>query len=121
MLFLDNKEVDRLNIAEELRGRPVTDISISGSGMGKTQSEAVATSLENMRRLQTILITGSLPVKLNVVQTSNISPVVGEAFLKNSILVGLLAILAVSLVILIRYRRWDVSLPILMTCAGRSR
>ncbi|MEK6961132.1 MAG: hypothetical protein AABX47_08230 [Nanoarchaeota archaeon] len=118
VLFLDNKEVDRLNIAEELRGRPVTDISISGSGMGKTQSEAVATSLENMRRLQTILITGSLPVKLNVVQTSNISPVVGEAFLKNSILVGLLAILAVSLVILIRYRRWDVSLPILMTCAG---
>lgn len=118
VLFLDNKEVDRLNIAEELRGRPVTDISISGSGIGKTQSEAVATSLENMRRLQTILITGSLPVKLNVVQTSNISPVVGEAFLKNSILVGLLAILAVSLVILIRYRRWDVSLPILMTCAG---
>ena len=118
VLYLDNKEVDRLNIAEELRGRPVTDISISGSGSGPSQSTAVENALQNMRRLQTILITGSLPVKLDIVQTSNVSPVVGEAFMKNSLLVGVLALIAVALVIMIRYRRWQVSVPMLMTGLG---
>ena len=118
VLYLDNKEVDRLNIAEELRGRPVTDISISGSGSGPSQSAGIENALQNMRRLQTILITGSLPVKLNVVQTSNVSPVVGEAFMKNSLLVGILALVAVALVIMIRYRRWQVSVPMLMTGLG---
>lgn len=118
VLFLDNKEVDRLNIAEELKGRPVTDISISGSGSGSSQAAALENTLSNMRRLQTILITGSLPVKLNIVQTSNISPVVGDAFLKNSLLMGFLALIAVSLVIFLRYRRWQVSLPMIFTGLG---
>jgi len=96
----------------------VTDISISGSGAGKTQSDAMGNALENMRRLQTILITGSLPVKLNIVQTSNISPQVGDTFLKNSLLVGVLALLSVAVVIFIRYHHWQVSLPMLFTGLG---
>ena len=118
MLYLDDKEVDRLNIAEDLRGRAVTDISISGSGSGKTQQDAVTNALENMKRLQTILITGSLPVKLNIVDLETVSPTLGETFLQTSILVGLLSLLVVGVIIFIRYRTLKLSIPIMFTCAA---
>ena len=68
-----------------------------------------------MKRLQTILITGSLPVKLNIVKTDAISPILGEEFVKNAILMSLLAILAVAIVIGIRYRKFIIAIPILIT------
>lgn len=111
-LYLDDVLVDSLNIGVELRGRPVTDIAISGSGTGTTQQEAIANALKNMKRLQTILITGSLPVKLKIVKTDTISPILGESFVKNSTLVGLIAILAVSLTIFLRYHRLKISIPL---------
>ena len=114
-LFLDNAQVDELNIGSDLKGRAVTDIQISGSGVGTTQQEAVFNSLENMKRLQTILITGSLPVKLNIVKTDNISPVLGEEFIRSALIIGLLAILAVFVVVLVRYRKLKIALPIIIT------
>jgi preprotein translocase subunit SecD len=114
-LFLDDKHVDTLNIGAELKGRAVTDISISGSGLGRTQQEAVYNALENMKRLQTILVTGSLPVKLGIVKTDNISPILGEDFVKNAMFMGLFAIIAVSVVMFIRYRKWQLITPIIVT------
>jgi len=113
-LFLDDAEVDQLQISEDLRGRAVTEISISGSGSGPTEQEALFNTLENMKRLQTILITGSLPVKLNIVQTNNLSPALGKEFLENAIWVGIFAILAVALIVLIRYRTLKVALPVVI-------
>ena len=113
--YLDDAQVDELNIGADLKGRPATDIQISGMGAGTTQQEAIFDALKNMKRLQTILITGSLPVKLNIVQTENLSPILGEEFVKNAILVGLLAIIAVSLVVLIRYKKISVAVPLLFT------
>jgi preprotein translocase subunit SecD len=84
-------------------------------GAGATQQEAVFDALKNMKRLQTILITGSLPVKLEIVQTENLSPILGDEFVRNALLVGLLAILAVSLVVLLRYRKVSVAGPLLFT------
>lgn len=115
VLFLDNAKVDELNIAADLKGRATTDIAISGSGIGSTRQEAVFNALENMKRLQTILITGSLPVKLDVVKTDAISPIFGEEFIKNSILIGLLALLAVAIVIFARYRKISVVVPMTIT------
>jgi len=115
VFFLDDAEVDRLNIGVDLKGRAVTDIQISGSGAARTEQEAVFDALNNMKRLQTILITGSLPVKLNIVKTDNLSPMLGDEFVRNALFVGLLAILAVSLVVFIRYRRLAVTIPLLLT------
>ena len=112
LLYLDDKEVDKLRIGCELQGRATTDIQISGSGIGRTEQEAMTITLENMKRLQTIIITGSLPVKLEVVKLDTISPTLGEEFLKNVILVGVLALLAVVAVIFIRYRKLKISLPL---------
>lgn len=114
LFYLDNSLVDELNIAADLKGMATTEIAISGSGAGMTQQEAVFNSLANMKRLQTILITGSLPVKLHVAETSVISAIFGEELVKNALWVGLIAVIAVELSIFIRYRKIAVALPIIL-------
>ncbi|MEK6938986.1 MAG: hypothetical protein AABX04_08160 [Nanoarchaeota archaeon] len=115
VLFLDDKEVDRLKIGAELKGRATTDIQISGSGSGLNQQQAMATTLQNMKRLQTIIITGSLPVKLEIVKMDTISPSLGKEFLNNILFVGLLAIIVVSIVVTIRYRKPRIVVPLVLT------
>lgn len=110
-LFLDDKMVDSLRIGSDLKGRAVTDISISGSGVGATEQEAAFNALENMKQLQTIMITGSLPTKLIIEKSDNLSPQFGNEFIKNALLIGALSILAVSLVVYIRYRRAEIFFP----------
>ncbi len=117
-LFLDDELVDSLRIGSDLKGNAVTDISISGSGSGATEEAAVQNTLENMKKLQTVLVTGSLPVKLNIIQSDSISPVLGEKFVNNALLVGLLALIAVVLVLVIRYKKLVISIPIIITMAS---
>ena len=73
------------------------------------------TALQNMKKLQTILITGSLPVKLNVVKIDSISPVLGSTFLRDAIRMLIFAILAVTAVIFLRYRKASIVIPIMIT------
>ncbi|HLD42940.1 MAG TPA: hypothetical protein VJB08_03050 [Candidatus Nanoarchaeia archaeon] len=111
LLFLDNSQVDSLSIAADLKGREVTDIQISGSAGGASKQEATTNALQGMKKLQTLLITGSLPVKLNVVKADTISPLLGEEFLKSTLWMGIAALLAVSAVIYARYRRMSLLIP----------
>lgn len=113
--YLDDNEASRLNIAADLKGRAVTDIAISGAGFGTTEYSAIDDTLLEMKKLQTILLTGSLPVKLEVVKIDNISPVLGDVFLKNALFVGLIAVLAVTLVLLVAYRSIRIGLAIMFT------
>jgi preprotein translocase subunit SecD len=110
-LFLDDANVDTLKIGADLKGRPVTDISISGSGVGQTKQEAMYNSLDEMKRLQTLMITGSLPVQLEIVKVDVISPALGNEFIEESLLVGLLALLAIITIISLKYRTPKVVLP----------
>ena len=114
-LYLDDELVDTLRIGADLKGRPVTDIAISGSGSGKTREEAAIESAKAMKRMQTILITGSLPVKMNVVRTDTISPMLGAEFSKSIVLIGILSAIAVSLIVFIRYKRKEIIFPIIIT------
>ncbi len=113
-LYLDGEKVDSLQIAASLQGSAVTDISITGSGNGTTRREATDDALQEMKRLQTILITGSLPVQLDIARVDELSPVLGEQFLQNAINIGLFAILSVVLTVFIRYRRFAVSIPMII-------
>ena len=113
-LYLDGKLVDSLQISESLKGQAATDISISGPGAGVTKNDAIKDATKNMNKLQTVLITGSLPTKLNIVKLDTVSPVLGEQFTKNAISIILFAILAVAIVIFIRYRDLKVALPIIL-------
>jgi preprotein translocase subunit SecD len=114
-LFLDNQMVDELSIGPELKGKTETNIQISGSGVGFTEQEAVFSALGNMKKLQTILITGSLPIKLNIIKTDSISTHLGEEFVKNALLIGLLAVLMVMVIVFIRYRKVQVVVPMMIT------
>ena len=114
-LYLDGAQVDKLNVATDLKGRAVTDIQITGSGPGATRQDAAINALENMKKLQTLLITGSLPVEVSIVKLDTISPQLGSAFISNAFLVGLFAVLAVALVIFWHYRRIGVALSVMLT------
>ena len=113
-LYLDDKLVDTLQIAADLRGQAATSIQISGTGAGRTPQEAEADALNGMNRLQTILITGSLPVKLSIEKMDTISPLLGERFLKNLLFVSVLVFIAVSVVIGARYRTPKVVIPMIV-------
>tara|TARA_Y100000310_G_scaffold175412_1_gene175459 strand:- start:744 stop:2474 length:1731 start_codon:yes stop_codon:yes gene_type:complete len=113
--YLDGEVVDSLNIAEELKGKPTTSISISGPGYGSNKMEAVETASVGMDQLQTILITGSMPFDLEIAQLDSVAPALGESFLKNILWVGILALICVALVVFIRYRAYKVVLPMVVT------
>lgn len=114
-LYVDGQEVDSLLISTDLKGKVTTDISIQGSGSGKTQEEAVRNTQENMKKLQTVLITGSLPYKLSIAKLDTISPALGKDFVKVILLAGLASIVLVSLIIFARYRKIKASLALLLT------
>lgn len=112
-LYLDDNLVDTLQISSDLKGQEATQILISGPGSGLTEQEAIQDAVKNMNKLQTVLITGSLPTKLDIVKLDTISPLLGEEFTKNIFRVAILAAIAVSLIIFIRYRSLKISLPII--------
>ncbi len=114
-LYLDDILVDSLRISSSLKGQEITDISISGPGFGVNRKDAVNDATRNMNKLQTILITGSLPSKLEIVRSESISAVLGKAFVSNSILIGILAIIAVTIVVFIRYRKLKIVIPVMFT------
>lgn len=114
-LYLDDQEVDSLNIADDLRGRAVTDIAITGSGFATSREEAARSTLDNMKRLQTILITGSLPVKLEIVRIDTISPTLGAGFIRNAWTAAIIAALVITLILVVAYRRIMIAFPIILT------
>jgi len=114
-LYLDGTLVDSLFISADLQGKEATQISISGPGYGITEQDAYTDAIASMNNLQTILITGSLPLQLEIVKIDTISPAMGKEFINNAITAGLLSILVVALVIFIRYRQWKIVLPVIIT------
>src|SRR3989344_2823563 len=114
-LYLDDELIDSLQISSSLKGSETTDILISGSGFGENQNAALNDALLNMEKLQTVLITGSLPFQLEIVKIDSISPIFGEEFLKNAILAGAVAVVAVLIVVFIRYRNLKVIFPMMIT------
>jgi preprotein translocase subunit SecD len=114
-LFLDEQLTDSLYIGRSLKGSETTQISISGSGTGATRAEAYENAVKDMKQLQTVLITGSLPFKLKIEKLDTISPLLGKEFINTILIAGIVSILAVGIMIFIRYRRVKLSLAVLLT------
>lgn len=113
--YLDGRLVNSLSVASSLRGQAATQVAISGPGFGGTEQSAAFDALQNMKRMQTILITGSLPVELDIIKSDSISPNLGSDFTSNAVLMGILAIIAVAVILVIRYRKWVIAIPIIVT------
>ena len=113
--YLDEKLIDSLTIDADLKGSETTDILITGPGYGANEQLALDDALKSMEKLQTVLITGTLPFKLDIMKIDSISPVFGKQFIKNAFFTGLIAMIGVLLVVFIRYKKWRVLLPIAIT------
>ena len=114
-LILDDKVVEELRISADLKGQATTQISIQGSGTGITQEQALADARSSMNNLQTILITGSLPFKLEIVKLDTISPALGAQFVYSILLAAIAAIVSVVIIVFVRYRKAAPSMAILLT------
>ena len=114
-LYLDDILVDTLLISESLKGSVTTQVVVSGSGVGETRELAVKIAEKEMNKLQTILITGSLPYKLEIVKLDTISPSLGGSFTKNITLLGLIVFLIISIILFIKYRKIKITLSVILT------
>jgi len=114
-LYVDNNILDTLQIGADLRGRATTSIQISGSGSGATQQDAYKDAQANMKKLQTILKTGSLPYKLEIVKLDAISPALGKEFTKNLIYLALSVFAIISVILLVRYRKMKITGAVILT------
>ncbi len=117
-LYVDDSEVDSLSISVGLKGQVTTEISIQGSGTGENQEQALKNAKSEMNRLQTIMITGSLPYTLKIVKLDTISPALGEQFVYLILLAGAVSLILVSLIILVRYRKIKSSFALLFTSSS---
>ena len=107
-LFLDGEVLDELTISSDLAGKAYREPLITG--FREDQEEAN----NEMKRMKSILQT-KLPVELEVVKADQISASLGKDFINSAILAGILAALAVSVVIFIRYKKIKIAIPVLIT------
>ncbi|MEK6891397.1 MAG: PDZ domain-containing protein [Nanoarchaeota archaeon] len=113
--FVDDKLTTSLFISEELKGRETSQIQIQGSGTGTDRDSAIKDAEASMKQMQTILLTGSLPYKLEIVKLDTISPTLGDKFIFAILLTGIVGIFLVSLIVFVRYRKIKASLALLFT------
>ncbi len=93
-------------------GEPVREATITGGASDLKEA------LKDMTEIVVILRSGRLPVGLKIASTNSVSPTLGENFLSDSVLMGIIAIFAVAAVIFAYYR--DVKVTVLMVIAGAS-
>tara|TARA_Y100000310_G_C20698409_1_gene827377 strand:- start:2983 stop:4512 length:1530 start_codon:yes stop_codon:yes gene_type:complete len=113
--YVDDSLTTSLFISEGLQGLETTQIQISGSGQGLDRDSAFEDAEQSMKQMQTILITGSLPYKLEVEKLDTISPLLGQKFTNLILLTALVALVAVSIVVFLRYKNFKASLALLFT------
>jgi preprotein translocase subunit SecD len=105
-----------------LMNSPRLNFDTGGECVYRAQITGVAASLEDAQREvqgnQVLLTSGNLPVPLSIESKSTTPPTLGRTFLAYSLYTALAAVLAVGLVIYIRYRRFDILLPIMSTMTG---
>ena len=110
-MFLDGKLIDNNppSLSPELaNGDPSTQVVVTGGADSPEEAETQA------KEIYTVLKTGSLPVKIQVVGSTNVSPELGQEFLEGAIIAGFLAILVISTIIFIRYRKPLLTIPIIV-------
>lgn len=78
---------------------------------GSASSPADAT--ERLGQLAVLLESGSLPIAVESISKETISPLLGRQFFRIALIMGLLAIIAVAIVIFLRYRHLSLSASIM--------
>jgi preprotein translocase subunit SecD len=111
IMYLDNEVIfsaplnDRL--ASNLKIMPVQDMSASFGGDIESK--------ESAKQLESHLRAGALPVNVEVIGSGQVPASMGAQFKELTAIAGLLAIIMVSFMIYLRYRRKEIMLPMIIT------
>ncbi|NCP72536.1 MMPL family transporter [archaeon] len=97
---------------ESSRFQTFSQLNITG------HAESLEASQARLDDLLLILESGSLPIAIDSISTESISPFLGKQFLNTSLLIGLFAILTVAVVLFIRYKRFSLAAPIILTASS---
>ncbi|PIO05740.1 hypothetical protein COT29_04540, partial [Candidatus Micrarchaeota archaeon CG08_land_8_20_14_0_20_59_11] len=99
---------------EPVRENRITQYSISGTSPGNTTEEARGNAVNEIKMLKSVLSGGRLPVSTSVGSYYDIAPSLGKEFLLYSLWGALAAVAAVAALIVLRYRRLDLIVPIVV-------
>jgi preprotein translocase subunit SecD len=114
-MYLDGNLIDKNSPELDpglANGEPSKTVQVTGTANSKAEAGSKG------KELYTILKSGSIPVKINIIGSNTISPELGGLFLNGVSLAGLLAIISISIIIFIRYRRPILAIPIIITTAS---
>ncbi len=103
---------------------PVYEASIEGNSPTKADAE------KKVIATQVLLSSGNLPIKILPIcgttfaentgqcggKETTFDSALGEKFLSISAIIGIIAIIVVSLIIFIRYRKLKLAIPVMLTC-----
>jgi preprotein translocase subunit SecD len=107
-----------ISLTEEVTNEKVSDISqaelITTLTIRGTRNN-VQEARHDLEEITILLESGSLPTPVKSISRETISPSLGESFLSNVIIMGIIALIVVVLVILARYRIPKLAIPIFLT------
>ncbi|MFB6208901.1 MAG: hypothetical protein ABEJ56_02050 [Candidatus Nanohaloarchaea archaeon] len=111
-LYVDGERQSSLRMGAVFRTRVVSQPSINGGG------ETEAAVRADMKELQAILQSGSLPSPVEIQSISTISSSLGSQFMSAAIVSILFSLVAVGALVFLRYRDPRLVLPIVITGAS---
>jgi len=104
-LYLDENLITALSISSDLKGQAYTTPAITG--VRTSRDDAV----KEQQLLKSILQSGALPTSLEITRVDQISPALGNEFIQATMLAAVVAAIAVSIVLYIRYRNFKILIP----------
>lgn len=109
-MYLDDKLISAPQLDAGLaNGVGSTDIEVSGGEQSKEEAQRQATEIH------TVLESGALPVKLSISGVNSVSAELGSQFESGSLIAGILALLAIVVIVSIKYKSPSLVIPIVIT------
>lgn len=109
-MYLDDRLISSPQLDAGLaNGVGSTDIEVSGGEQTKEQAQDQATEIH------TVLESGALPVKLSISGVNSVSAELGSQFEMGALIAGLLSLLAIVIVVSVKYRTPSLVVPIIVT------
>ncbi|MDO5851433.1 MAG: preprotein translocase subunit SecD [Methanobacteriaceae archaeon] len=109
-MYLDDELISSPQLDAGLaNGVPSSEVEVSGGETSKAKATEKATEVH------TVLQSGALPVKLNIVSVNSISADLGNQFELGALIAGFLALAAIAVVVTFKYKSWALVIPIMVT------
>jgi preprotein translocase subunit SecD len=98
-------------------GTPGLQYQVTGASKGATPQERIASAESETKQLKSVLSGGELPTNIILGSVTTIPAPLGAEFLRYSVVGALGALIAIGLLVVIRYRETRLIAPIILTSA----